>query len=253
MTYIDLLIDLHLGTDRQGPGSEEDTRRALSFLDFPKGRDLHIADLGCGNGAQTLILARHLRGSITAVDLAGPLLAELEGKARQHGLANCLQTLEASIDALPLAPESLDLIWSEGAIYNLGFEQGLAQWRPLIKPGGYLAVSEITWLTASRPQEIDAFWRQAYPHIATAGIKIQQLERLGYTLKGYFPLNPSSWLTSYYQPLADRFADFLDRHQHTELARKVVQEQQTEIDLYQRYQGYYSYGFYVAQKPDLLR
>ena len=54
--------------ERQGPGGDEQTLRALEFL--PETRSgLRIADIGCGTGHQTEVLARHLDGTITAVDL----------------------------------------------------------------------------------------------------------------------------------------------------------------------------------------
>ena len=61
--------------------------------------------------------------------------------------------------------EELDLIWCEGAIYNIGFERGLNEWRRFIKPGGYLVVSEASWFTWERPTEIQKFWQVAYPEI----------------------------------------------------------------------------------------
>lgn len=248
MPPLDYLIDLHLPAERQGPGSEADTLRALSFVDIAGQKGLRIADIGCGSGSQTRTLARALDGQITAVDLFPAFLARLDEEARQAGLAHKIQTLAASMDDLPFEAESLDLIWSEGAIYNMGFEAGLQAWRQFLKPGGYLAVSEITWLTPTRPAEIQAFWEGEYPEIALASTKIQQLEAHGYALRGYFVLSPASWLETYYQPMEARFEAFLEKHGQAEAARQVVAEHRAEIALYRQYQDCYSYGFYVAQK-----
>ena len=59
------------------------------------------------------------------------------------------------------------LIWSEGAIYNIGFERGLKEWRRFLKEGAYLAVSEASWFTEKRPAEIETFWQDAYPEIVS--------------------------------------------------------------------------------------
>lgn len=64
------------------------------------------------------------------------------------------------MDNLPFREEELDLIWSEGAIYNIGFERGLNEWRKYLKTGGYIAVSEISWFTEQRPAEIHNFWME---------------------------------------------------------------------------------------------
>tara|TARA_Y100001960_G_C14603641_1_gene792095 strand:- start:703 stop:975 length:273 start_codon:yes stop_codon:yes gene_type:complete len=69
------------------------------------------------------------------------------------------------MDDLPFAESSFDLIWSEGAIYNIGFENGIKQFKKFLKDDGVLAVSEITWLTAQRPDEITQYWETNYPEI----------------------------------------------------------------------------------------
>jgi len=250
MTELELIIDLHKNSERQGPGSENDTLKALEFLSLPTDHHLKVADIGCGSGGQTISLAKNLNGQITAVDLFPEFLKELDEKAQNLGLKDKIVTLEKSMDDLPFDKEQFDLIWSEGAIYNIGFENGLNQWRDYLKVGGYLAVSEVTWITPSRPKEIEDFWKAEYPEIATASKKITQLENNGYTLVGYFYLSPDSWIENYYKPLQSKFEDFLKRNNHSELARKVVEDSRAEIELYQKFKDYYSYGFYLARKEE---
>ncbi|WP_370392056.1 methyltransferase domain-containing protein [uncultured Winogradskyella sp.] len=248
MTELELIIDLHKNSERQGPGSEKDTLRALDLLQLHTDQNLKVADLGCGSGGQTLTLAQYLNGQITAVDLFPQFLDELKEKSQKLGLSDKIITLEKSIDDLPFKKEEFDLIWSEGAIYNIGFENGLKKWKDYLKVGGYLAVSEITWITPSRPEEIEEFWNAEYPEIDTASNKIKQIEDNGFVLAGHFYLSENSWLETYYRPLQARFEAFLQRHNNSELARKVVAENQAEIDLYQKFKAYYSYGFYMAKK-----
>ena len=247
MTELELIIELHKNSDRQGPGSQKDTLKALEFLNFDTHQKLHVADMGCGSGAQTMTLAQQLNANISAVDLFPEFLNELQNKAQHLGLINKIKTLEASIDDLPFKKQSLDLIWSEGAIYNIGFSKGIQQWKNYLKKGGYLAVSEITWITQSRPKAIEDFWTQEYPEIDTAANKLKLLETSGYSVVGYFYLSENSWIEHYYKPIQSRFESFLNKHRHSELAKKVVDDNQTEIDLYQQYKDYYSYGFYIAR------
>lgn len=246
--YLELIIDLHLGSDRQGPGSDAETLKALSFTKLPVDQVIQVADLGCGSGGQTLSLAKALNAHITAVDFLPAFLDELNQKAQKENLSEKITPLAASIDQLPFEKESLDLIWSEGAIYNLGFERGITEWREYLKPKGYLAVSEITWTTNNRPKEIEDFWQNAYPEIDNASNKIKHLEAQGYTITGYFYLDPSSWLNKYYEPMENRFDLFLARNKKSEAAKAIVKEHQDEIELYRKYQAYYSYGFYIARK-----
>lgn len=250
MTELELIIDLHKHSERQGPGSENDTLKALNFMNLPTDQSLKVADLGCGSGGQTITLARNLNAQITAVDLFPAFLNELTEKAQKLGLSNKILTLEKSIDDLPFSKSEFDVIWSEGAIYNIGFENGLKKWSEYLKPGGFLAVSEITWITPTRPKEIDAFWNAEYPEVDTASNKIKQLENNGYTLVGYFYLSENSWIETYYKPLQARFKNFLNRNHNSDLAKKVVDDNQAEIDLYKKFKNYYSYGFYVARKDE---
>lgn len=247
MSETDLLIELHKNNPRQGPGGEVQTLKALDFIETRNQASLKIADLGCGTGGQTLILAHHTGGQITAVDLFDPFLFELEKRAKQQGLEKKITTLNASMEKLPFQREEFDIIWSEGAIYNIGFETGIKNWKDFIKSGGFLVISEITWITRHRPKEIENFWKLEYPEIDTAGRKIQILEDHGYTLSGYFYLPQESWWENYYLPLQASFPSFLARHNSRE-AEKIIKEHQAEMELYEKYKQYYSYGFYIARK-----
>ncbi|RMG64852.1 MAG: hypothetical protein D6722_16525 [Bacteroidetes bacterium] len=88
MTPLEYLIDLHLPAERQGPGSEADTLRALSCVDIAEQKALRIADIGCESGSQTRTLARQLDGHITAVDFFPDFPQQLEQKARKAGLSD---------------------------------------------------------------------------------------------------------------------------------------------------------------------
>ncbi len=248
MSELDLIIDLHKPRTRQGPGSEASTKTALALTGLSVEAPLELADIGCGTGGQTMIIAESTNWEVTAIDLFPAFLTELEGNLQGSDFKARISTVEGDMQNLPFEHESLDVLWSEGAIYNIGFETGIRAWRPFLRKGGCLAVSEITWITNNRPHEIDAYWKHAYPEIDTASNKIKLLEENGYTLAGYFYLPVSDWLDAYYTPLQESFDTFLDTHDHTDLARKVVSEHQEEIDLYIKYSEYYSYGFYVARK-----
>ncbi|MAU40330.1 MAG: SAM-dependent methyltransferase [Kordiimonas sp.] len=247
MNY-DLLIDLHKAEERQGPGGETETLQALQLSGLmEKAGPLQIADIGCGTGASTLLLAEYLKADITAVDLFPAFLERLKERAKAAHIQGHITPLLCSMESLPFAPCSLDAIWSEGAIYNMGFAAGIAAFKPFLKQGGILAVSEITWLTNQRPPALTQYWDSEYPEIATAAEKIRILENEGFIIKGYFPLPESCWRNNYYAPLQSRFNDFLTAHD-TPDARAIVLAEQDEIKLYEQYCQYYSYGFYIAQK-----
>lgn len=252
MTELELIIDLHKNSERQGPGSEEETMKAIELMNLANDRNFKIADIGCGSGGQTVTLAKNINGQITAIDLFPEFLDELNIKSENLGLKERIKTLEKSMDDLPFNNAEFDIIWAEGAIYNIGFENGIKKWKNYLKNGGYLAVSEISWITNSRPKEIENFWTQEYSEIDIASNKIKILEDNGYTLVGYFYLTQNSWIENYYKPMEARFETFIERNNNSELAKKVVKENKAEIELYQKYKDYYSYGFYIAKKNDAV-
>lgn len=247
MSELDLIIDLHKNAERQGSGSEKETLLALEFIDLPKQGPLKIADIGCGSGGQTITLAQHVDGEITAVDLFPEFLRELNIKTEKLRLSGKITTLEKSMENLPFSKGEYDIIWSEGAIYNMGFSAGVRKWKDYLKTEGYLAVSELTWITHSRPKEIEDFWKKEYPEVDIASNKIKILEDIGFTLAGYFYLAQDSWTENYYKPLEANFSSFLERHKYSETSKKIVKEYEAEIDLYRKYKDYYSYGFYIAK------
>jgi SAM-dependent methyltransferase len=248
MDDLSLLIDLHIEAERQGPGGAAQTRRAIELAGLAGRRALKIADIGCGTGASTLVLAAELDAQVTAVDFIPGFLAVLNARAAQAGLAGRIDTVHAPMDALPFEPGSLDAIWSEGAIYHMGFENGVRQWRRFLKDGAILAVSELTWLTAHRPAELQAHWLAQYAEVGTASSKLAVLERSGYAPLGYFVLPEACWLDAYYRPMQQRFAAFLARQGHSDAARAVVAAEQLEIDLYERHRAFVGYGFYIARR-----
>jgi ubiquinone/menaquinone biosynthesis C-methylase UbiE len=110
----EVFYELFSDIPRQGPGSDEYTRKA--YMSLP---DLalqpNILDVGCGSGMQTLELARISTGTITALDNYQPFLDDLRRRAQSAGLDNKIDILNGSMFELPFARGTFDLIWSEGA------------------------------------------------------------------------------------------------------------------------------------------
>ncbi len=245
---LSLLIDLHRDGERQGPGGDDETRLAIALAGLSADRNLRIAEIVCGTGAATRVLAHELDATVTAVDRLPAFIRDLN--RAPHGAAHSgrIETVIASMDALPFATRSFDAIWSEGAIYNMGFTHGIRAWHQFLKPNGILAVSELTWLTQARPAALQDHWLAAYAEVDTAAAKMTVLQDNGYSPVGYFTLPQRCWLNNYYHPLQARSAEFLARNKHSTAAKAIVAAEEHEIALYERYAAFVGYGYFIARK-----
>ena len=242
-----LIANFYKRFDRQGPGSKDVTLKALSFIDNlphkPK-----IADIGCGTGGQTIYLAENTSANIVAIDLMEDFTTILNNKVKDLGFQDRISVINGSMDNLPFSDNELDLIWAEGSIYNVGYEKGLAEWRRLLKDDGYIAVSEASWFTESRPAEIEKFWDINYPQIDTIPVKIQQMEKAGYVSVAHFILPEYCWLDEFFAPIENGMNDFLADNNYSEAAKELIEYEKHEIALYKKYKQYYGYVFYIGKK-----
>ena len=235
---------LHAGLPREGPGSDGSTRAALARLP-PLPPAPVIVDLGCGPGRQSLVLARAIGAKVIAVDLDQRYLDQLSRSAAAEGLAHLIELRRADMGALDFPLGSVDLVWSEGAAYILGFEQSLRRWRPLLKPTGLVAASELSWLTDDPPEEAKAFWAAAYPGMATVEENRHRARSAGFDVLGSFALPESAWWDEYYGPLLERM-ERLRPNAGPSLAAHIGQLER-EIELFRRHYEAYGYVFYLLR------
>lgn len=249
---LQLICDFFSNMERQGPGSPDVTLKALSFIDNLTDKSL-IADIGCGTGGQTMVLAGHITGQITGLDLFPDFIDIFNHNAKQSGLQDRVKGIVGSMDNLPFQSEELDLIWSEGAIYNIGFERGLKEWRNYLKPGGYLAVSESVWFTDQRPAEIHDFWMSAYTEIDTVPNKVAQIQKAGYIPVATFILPENCWIEHYFAPQAKAEEIFRRKHAGSRIVEELITSNHHEAELYSKYKAYYGYAFFICKKGFSLR
>ena len=238
---IQALIDLHRGLARQGPGDARVSRQILAELPTMPAKP-RIVDLGCGAGAGAMLLAEYFDAPVTAVDLAQPFLDDMMQRAGARGLADRVHPLACDFADLPLAPGSVDLLWSEGAAYNLTFAGALEKWRPLLAPRGVAGISELSWFTDDIPDEPRRYWEAAYPAMADEATNIAHAHAAGFDVLGTRRLPAQAWWDHYYNPLLERMAALSDPDA---TMQAVIAEVQAEIDLFRQYRACYGYTFYV--------
>jgi SAM-dependent methyltransferase len=241
-----LFFEMFTGLPRQGPGDATSTLRALSLVPA-LGSESRILDIGCGTGLQTRVLAQHSPARIVAIDNHPPYVDELNRAASALGIEDRLEARVADMRQLDFAPGSFDVIWCEGAIYNVGFEAGLREWRRLLAPGGHAAITEACWMKSDIPSECAAFWTQEYPAIRDPAALVAAAIECGYDTVGHFPLPPSAWWDDYYRPLTASVAKFREGHREEPDAQALADQVQREIDIWHAYSEFYGYEFFVMR------
>lgn len=246
-SVLDLLIETHAGLKRQGPGSAEMTRKALGFLDNLDGIS-KTADLGCGSGGEMMVLAQHVPGTIVGLDMFPDFIQVLNDNARKQNVADRVSGIVGSMDDLPFEKESLDLIWSEGAIDNIGFEKGLEHWYGFLKKDGYVAVTCPSWLTDEHPAVIEKFWSDAGSGLDSVEHAIGALQRCGFQFVASFALPETCWTDNYFAPREAALENLLKKYPGNKTVEAFVAENRYEVELYAEYKQQYGYVFYIGRK-----
>ncbi|MBB4931086.1 SAM-dependent methyltransferase [Lipingzhangella halophila] len=235
-------LELHHGLARQGPGSAATTRRLLSLAQPIPSRP-RVLDLGCGPGPAALLLAQEAQAEVTAIDLYPRFLDELRAAAEQAVVAERITPENRSMDDLPYPDGSFDLVWSEAAAYNIGFDTALRSWRRLLAPEGVLVVTELGWLTGTPHSEAREFWDAVYPPRTTAE-NVAIATAAGYTVVATYLLPDEDWFAEYYTSLEARIAGI---DPGDALALEAAGHLRREIGLRRAHGADYGYVGYVLR------
>ncbi len=241
-----VFFEVHSGLPRENPGDDETTKKAYLMLrNLPE--QPRILDVGCGSGAQTVALAKLSRGRITALDMHQPFLEDLKRKAKEAGVSGRIQAVNGDMCALDYADNSFDVIWSEGAIFVIGFEKGLSEWKRLLTSKGYLVASELSWLKCDAPEEIRKFFAEVYPQMKTVEENLAIARKAGYRVVGWFPVPESSWWDNYYTPIEAKLPALKAKYQNDKDALQILACEELEIEMFCKYSAYYGSVFYILQ------
>jgi cyclopropane fatty-acyl-phospholipid synthase-like methyltransferase len=206
-----------------------------------------ILDVGCGPGMQTVALAKLSGGQIIALDFHEPFLEQLKEAIKKADLEDQVKAVKGDMRNMKFDDGSFDIIWSEGAIYIIGFEKGLRKWRRMLTPNGYVVVSELSWLKKDTPKKAKDYMIQMYPAIKTIEGNIEIIQNSGYRLVGSFVLLSKSWWDNYYTPIETKLLSMKAKYKDDEEALRVIAYEETEIEMFRKYSDYYGYAFYIMQ------
>jgi ubiquinone/menaquinone biosynthesis C-methylase UbiE len=203
------------------------TRKA--FKTIPELTDPVILDVGCGTGVVTLELARLSGGRVVGIDIDQAALDSLKDKIVQAGLAAQIKTVNCPMQDMKFNDASFDIIWCEGAVFVIGFEEALKEWRRFIKPQGFSVLH-------ARMIDLEK--------------RIALIPSAGYHLLETFSVPKESWWDDYYSPMENLVDGLRHRYQNEPDALALLSSVQREIDDFKNKPEYQSSVFYVMQRSE---
>ena len=246
--FWNIFFEVYEALPRQGPGDRSCAATALGLCgDLPPSPA--ILDLGCGVGGQTLQLAELTSGVITAIDRHAPSIERLKAAVAERGLSHRVRAVVGDMAHPKQPPESFDLIWSEGALYNIGIENALRVCHGLLRPGGCLAFTDAVWRRENPPTEVKASFELDYPTMGWAEDVAAAITNCGFELLGRFTLPDEAWWTDFYTPMQQRIDELSGRYADDDEARAILEQLAQEPETHRMYSEYYAYEFFVARRP----
>lgn len=232
---------------RQGPGNRACAARALDLCrDLPS--EPAILDLGCGVGAQTLHLAELTSGTILAMDTHAPSIERLGATVAGRGLAQRIRPILGDMASPDQPAAGFDLIWSEGALYNIGIGRALRLYRELLRPGGYFAFTDAVWRVDEPPPEVKANFESDYPGMGRVSDILATIADCGLSLMGHFTLPDEAWWDDFYTPMLRRIDELRGAYAGDAQALTVLDQLAREPAMHRMHSDCYAYEFFVARR-----
>jgi len=201
------------------------TRKAFKLL--PKFKNPHILDIGCGTGVPTIELATISDGHVIGIDIDVTSLNSLQRKIKETELNNRVSAIKNSILTMDFPEESFDIIWAEGSIFVIGFENSIKKWHQFLKPNGFLVIHDENKDKTK---------------------KLGLVTKYGYTLIAQFELSDNLWQDEYYTPLEQLIQEFRHKYPKDSELINELNKDQIEIDKCKSNSVVISSFFVIMQK-----
>lgn len=246
MEGMEYFYELFLDLPRGGPGDNKSTRKAFSYLKNLPFEPL-ILDIGCGHGVQTIELARICKGKIIALDNYQPFLDILMQNAIMEGFEDRITLKNQSMLEMDFKNDTFDIIWSEGALFVMGFQNGLKKCFQLLKNKGFFVVSEAVLFLPNIPLPLMEFWDEQYPDIKDIESNISIIKNEGFDILSHFTLPKACWI-DFYSQMDEKIKELKKKYHDKKIALKIFESFEKESKMYDNYSDYFGYEFFIMQK-----
>jgi ubiquinone/menaquinone biosynthesis C-methylase UbiE len=200
------------------------TKKAYGFIS--KFNNPQILDVGCGSGVPTIELARLSNGHVTGIDIDETSLNLLQDKIKKMKINKQISIFKKSISAMDFPKESFDIIWAEGSVFVIGFENSIKRWHRYLKPNGFLVIHDENKDKTK---------------------KLGTIRKNGYSLITQFDLSDEIWWLEYYTPLEQLIQKFRNMYPNDNKLIIELDSDQNEIDKCKKKSVIFS-SFYVIMR-----
>jgi len=142
-------------------GSMEATRELVELCRIGNGQ--YVLDVGCGVGATPCYLAKAVDCRVMGVDLVDKMIEQSRERAKVEGVEDRVEFRVADARKLPFEDNLFDAVIMESV--NIFFDdksQAMREYIRVAKPGGYVGMTEMTWLKPPSPKLEDTFKNMVY-------------------------------------------------------------------------------------------
>jgi ubiquinone/menaquinone biosynthesis C-methylase UbiE len=115
------------------------------------GAQTRLLEVGCGTGASTCFLARSFGCQIVAVDLSPDMVRRARDRVAKAGLEHLVRLDVANAEDLGFEDATFDAVASESVVAFLDKPRALAEFVRVTRPGGWVALNEVTWIQPPPP------------------------------------------------------------------------------------------------------
>jgi ubiquinone/menaquinone biosynthesis C-methylase UbiE len=117
---------------------------------------------------------------VTGIDIDVDALQRLEERVKAADMTDRVHIVQGSLKTMDFPAATFDILWAEGSVFVIGFQQALRDWKRFLKPGGYLVLHDAVGDLEQKKREVAAH---------------------GYRLIDSFILGSDVWWSEYYEPL----------------------------------------------------
>lgn len=154
-TYFDLQASWGL-TKHFGGVAATDELLALCHV----GRGSLMLEIGCGVGITPVYAAQTLGCQVIAIDLSARMLAWARRRVQRLGLEDDVRLINANAEQLPFGDDYFDAVFCESVTAFVPDKaRALSEYVRVVRPGGYVAMTEGLWLKTPPPELVEYLTR----------------------------------------------------------------------------------------------